>query len=112
MNDLSNILHRCNNVKRTRDKYLHALHNVYDDKGTGEESASQPLAVNRSSLIRTNKRLREETYTIGVRRNYRYGVIIKISATRGERDKVRGELCKIVPKQSEKYIMSYDQPNF
>ena len=32
MNDLSNILHRCNNVKRTRDKYLHALHNVYDDK--------------------------------------------------------------------------------
>lgn len=66
MNDLSNILHRCNNVKRTRDKYLHALHNVYDDKGTGEESASQPLAVNRSSLIRTNKRLREETYTIGV----------------------------------------------
>lgn len=53
-------------MKRTRDKYLHALHNEYGVKGTSEVFAFQPLAVNLSSLIRTDKRLREEIYTISV----------------------------------------------
>lgn len=72
-------------MKRTRDSYLHALHNEYDVKGTGEVFASQPLAVNRSSLIRTDKRLREEIYTIST--NYRYRVIVIMSATERETER-------------------------